>query len=293
MTPLRKKMIRELELQRKAPATVHQYVHAVADLARHYGRTPERISLEEVRSYLHCLLVDRKLAASTCNLKIAALRFFYREVLGHKHFPLKVASKRPRKLPEPLSREEVRRLLEAANEQKHRLLLMTAYGAGLRASEVVRLQPRHIHSERMLIRVEQGKGRKDRYTLLSKKFLKELRQYFRVSRPEGYLFPSSHTGKALCYETVRAIYDKARKKAAIKKGAGLHTLRHSFATHLLEAGYDIRKIQLLMGHSSLSTTMIYLHVSKQSLSKIKSPLDLFDPQGQGGEERGDGDDSSN
>ena len=150
---------------------------------------------------------------------------------------------------------------------------MTTYSAGLRASEVIKLKPEHIDSERMLIKVEEGKGGKDRYTLLSKMLLKELRHYYKKYQPKTYLFPSAYKGRGLLtYETVRSTYEDARKK----KGPGIHTLRHSFATHLLEAGYDLRKIQILMGHKSLTTTMIYLHVSRETLSKIKSPLDLFE-----------------
>lgn len=275
MSPLRKKMIRELELQRKAPATVHQYVRAVADLAQYYHRSPEKISLEEVRSYLHWLLVERKLAGATCNVKIVALRFFYREVLGYKDFPLRVVCKRPRKLPEPLSRQEVRRLLEAAKDQKHRLLLMTAYGAGLRVSELVRLQPRHIHSERMLIRVDQGKGRKDRYTLLSQTLLEELRNYWRAYRPGDWLFPNgSKTGPMPVY-TARGTFYRIKARAGVKHGQGIHTLRHSFATHLLEANIRLPVLQLLMGHARISTTMKYLHVTENHLSKINSPFDLL------------------
>jgi site-specific recombinase XerD len=160
---------------------------------------------------------------------------------------------------------------------KRRLLLMTTYSAGLRASEVIKLKPEHIDSKRMLIKVEEGKGGKDRYTLLSKMLLEELRYYYKKYRPKTYLFPSSYKGRGLLtYETVRSMYEDARKKAGVSKGPGIHTLRHSFATHLLEAGYDLRKIQILMGHRSLTTTMIYLHVSQETLSKIKSPLDLFE-----------------
>jgi site-specific recombinase XerD len=170
---------------------------------------------------------------------------------------------------------------------------MATYSAGLRASEVIALKPENIESKRMLIKVVDGKGRKDRYTLLSEKFLKELRQYYRTYRPKHYLFPSSCKGKAsLSYETLRKIYNKARHKAGIRTGAGVHTLRHSFATHLLEDGYDIRKIQLLLGHSCLSTTMIYVHVSRQILSKIKSPLDSYDPQDETKKEGGDDNDSN-
>lgn len=156
---------------------------------------------------------------------------------------------------------------------------MTTYSAGLRASEVRKLLPVHIDSKRMLIKVVEGKGRKDRYTMLSVKLLAELRHYYRKHRPQTYLFPSSYKknkNKPLSYEAVRCIYEKARKKAGVKNGEGIHTLRHSFATHLLEAGHDIRKIQVLMGHTKLSTTMIYLHVSRETLSKGPSPLDLID-----------------
>ena len=158
---------------------------------------------------------------------------------------------------------------------------MTTYAAGLRASEVKLLKPEHIDSERMLIKVENGKGRKDRYTMLSVKLLAELRDYYKKCRPKTYLFPSSFQkskDRPLSYQALRCIYEKARNKAGVKTGAGLHTLRHSFATHLLEAGYDIRKIQVLMGHTKLSTTMIYLHVSRETLSKVPSPLDLIDTE---------------
>jgi integrase/recombinase XerD len=154
--------------------------------------------------------------------------------------------------------------------------MMATYSAGLRASETLGLKPEHIDSERMLIKVT-GKGGKQRYTLLSQKLLPELRDYYKQYRPKVYLFPSPNKSTPLSYEAIRAVYNKARKKAGIKKGAGIHTMRHSFATHLLEAGYDIRKIQVLMGHTRLSTTIIYLHVSRKTLSTILSPLDLIDP----------------
>ena len=158
------------------------------------------------------------------------------------------------------------------------MILMTTYSGGLRASETINLKPRNIDNKTMLIKVK-GKGEKERYTLLSKKLLVELRSYYREYRPKTYLFPSAFKKKKdqpLSYETIRSVYEDARKKAGVKKGAGIHTLRHSFATHLLEAGYDLRKIQVLMGHARLTTTMIYLHVSRETLSKIPSPLDLID-----------------
>jgi len=169
---------------------------------------------------------------------------------------------------------------------------MTTYSGGLRASEVTTLKPEHIDSERMLIKVD-GKGAKQRYTLLSEKLLPQIRHYYKINQPKTHLFPSSFKKKKdqpLSYETIRMVYENARKKAGVNRGAGIHTLRHSFATHLLEAGYDIRKIQVLMGHKSLSTTMIYLHVSRKTLSNTKSPLDLFDPDN-AGDKREDNDDT--
>ena len=183
MTPLRKRMIRELELRRKAPGTVSSYVKAVEELACYYRRSPDRILTEEIRDYMHFLIVDKKLSYSSCNHKIVAINFFFREVVGRK-VDLRVPMKRSGRLPEPLSREEVARLIAVAENRKHRVLMMTAYSAGLRVSELVRLKPQDIHSDRMLIRVNQGKGRKDRYTLLSQRLLGELRAYWRESRPE-------------------------------------------------------------------------------------------------------------
>ncbi len=168
-------MIRELELHRKAPKTVEAYVTAVAQLGRFYGRSPEKISLEEIRDFLHHLIRVQKVAYSTCNQKLAGIRFLYREVLGQQDFELRVPAKRSGRLPEPLSRGEIARLLDATRNAKHRVLLMTTYGGGLRVSELVRLKPRDIHAERMLLRVDQGKGHKDRYTLLSPRLLEELR----------------------------------------------------------------------------------------------------------------------
>ena len=176
MTPLRKKMIRELELQRKAPGTISAYVKAVEDLARYYASSPDALSEKQLRDYMHYLITGRQLAFGSVNYRIVAINFFYREVLG-RDVALRVPMKRSHRLPEPLSREEVARLIKAALNLKHRVLMIVAYGAGLRVSELVRLKPEHIHSDRMLIRVDQGKGRKDRYTLLSQRMLDQLRAY--------------------------------------------------------------------------------------------------------------------
>jgi integrase/recombinase XerD len=274
MTPLRKRMIRELELQRKAPGTVSGYVKNVEELALYYGRSPDKITREEIRSYLHYLIVEKKFSYSYCNHKMVAINFFHREVLGRK-MDLRIPMKKNERLPEPLSREEVARLILAARNPKHRVLIMTAYSAGLRVSELVRLRPHDINSERMLIRVDQGKGRKDRYTLLSERLLGELRGYWRQYRPEKWLFVSQVIGNHLPRETAARAFYRMKERAGIVHGHGIHTLRHSFATHLLEAGVDLRTIQILMGHNSLNTTVKYLHVTQKHIEETQSPLDLL------------------
>jgi site-specific recombinase XerD len=274
MTPLRKKMIRELELKRKAASTVSSYVRDIEELARFFGRSPDKISTEEIRDYLHHLIVEKKFSFSYVNHKLAAINFFTREVLGRKG-GLRVPMKRPGKLPEPISRDEVARLIDAAKNLKHRVLMMTSYGTGLRRFELVRLLPQDIHSERMLLRVNQGKGRKDRYTLLSERLLNELRAYWREYRPKRWLFPNQAGTNHMSKDTAGRIYYRLKERAGITHGHGIHTLRHSFATHLLEVGVDVRTIQILMGHSSLNTTIKYLHVTQKHIESTQSPLDLL------------------
>lgn len=276
MTPLRKKMIRELELARKSPRTIEAYVSAVAQLAAYFRRSPEKISVEEVRDFVHFLVSERKLAFSSCNQKLAGMKFFYQRVLGREDFDLRVPAKRSGRLPEPFSREEVARLLKAAEyNPKHRMLLMTGYATGLRLSELVHLQVADIHSERMLVRVNQGKGRKDRYTLLSPRLLSELRDYWRLYRPVRWLFPGQLPSEPLNDGSAQRVFYKAKKLARLTHGHGIHTLRHSFASHLLEAGVDLPTLQRLLGHTSLATTAKYLHVTEKRLSQAGSPLDLL------------------
>ena len=275
MTPLRQQMIRELELQRKSPNTIKAYITAVAELARHYRRSPEELSIEEIRDFLHHLITNRKLAFSSCNQKLAGIRFLYKHVLGQQDFFLKVPAKRSGRLPEPLGRGEIRNLLDATRNAKHRVLLMTCYGGGLRAAELVSLKPQDIHSDRMLIRVNQGKGRKDRYTLLSPHLLRELRAYWSVLRPRTWLFEGRTAGCALAADTATSVFNSAKARAGITHGRGIHSLRHSFGTHLMEAGVPLPVIQRLMGHSSLTTTAKYMHVTSKHLGSVQSPLDLL------------------
>ncbi|MBW1766081.1 MAG: site-specific integrase, partial [Deltaproteobacteria bacterium] len=288
MTELREKMIRAMELHDLSKNTQRSYLASVSGLAKHYMQSPDEMTKEMMEDYFLYLKQDKGRAPNTIGSVISGLRFFYNHVCQEHLAPICTFGKKPRKLPTFLTKEQIWKIINAPENMKHRLILMATYSAGLRASETIALKPEHIDSQRMLIKVVEGKGRKDRYTLLSEKFLKELRQYYKTSRPKQYLFPSSYKNRAsLRYQSLWEIYDKARKKTGIKGGAGLHTLRHSFATHLLEDGYDIRKIQVLLGHSRLSTTMIYVHVSCQTLSKIKSPLDSYDPQEENKKERGD------
>ena len=284
MTQLRQKMIRTMELKNLSKHTQRAYLAAVTGLSRHYKQSPEEITQEMVDDYLLYLKNDKGSSPNSRGLVITGLRFFYNHV-AQKEFVFGYRIRKiPRKLPTVLTMEQVWKIINVPKNQKHRLILMTAYAAGLRASEVTALKSEHIDSERMLIKVVEGKGCKDRYTMLSPRLLAELRVYYKEYQPQTYLFPSQYRkseNNPLSYETVRKTYEDARKKAGVKKGEGIHTLRHSFATHLLEAGYDIRKIQVLMGHTRLTTTMIYLHVSGETLSKIPSPLDLIDKKEDG------------
>lgn len=275
MTRLRAQMIRKLELRRAAPKTIKAYVQAVKLLAKFYGRSPDQLTVDEVQSYLHHLLTERKLAASSVNQAVCAIRYFYHQVLGRKEFRLEVRSKRSGRLPEILSRSELERLFNAAQYPKHRAMLVTTYAAGLRASETVALQPRHIDSQRMLIRVENGKGGKDRYTLLSPQLLDELRIYWRLCRPRQWLFPGRDPAQPMSRETAGQIYRRCKHRAGIHRRGGIHTLRHCFATGLLEAGVDLPTIQQLMGHTDIKTTMRYLRIAPRRLSQLSSALDLL------------------
>jgi len=278
MTELRQKMIRAMELRNLSDNTQRRYLSAVTGLAKHYQQSPVKITNEMIEDYLLYLKNDKGRAPNSCASALSGLRFFYNHVTKQKISIEYSLTRKVQKLPTVLPQEDIVDIINATDNLKHRLMLMTTYSAGLRASEVIALKPENIDSKRMLIKVK-GKGNKDRYTLLAKRLLPQLRHYYKTCRPKTYLFPSSYKHKKqqpLSYGSLRCIYENARKKAGVKNGVGIHTMRHSFATHLLEAGYDIRKIQVLMGHRRLSTTMIYLHVSRETLSKIPSPLDLID-----------------
>lgn len=283
MTELREKMIREMQLRRFSERTQKSYVMAVAALAKHYGRAPDKITNKEVQDYLLYLMKDRKLAWSSCNLAVSAFRFFYSETLGDESIRLSIPPRKNKsRLPEVLSREAVESLFACTSNPKHRLLLMTTYSAGLRVSEVVSLKPEHIDGSRMTIRIEQAKGNKDRYTILSQRLWDEMQVFMKMYRPTIWLFFARDRKKAMHITTAQRIYDKARRKAGITGGRGIHTLRHCFATHLLESGVDLRTIQELMGHSYINTTARYLHLTHTRLSSVRSPLDLESCPQEGG-----------
>jgi len=269
-------MIRELELHRKAPNTIKPYVAAMVQLAEHYHRSPDAISIEEIRDFLHHLITVRKVAYSTCNQKVAAIRFFYRHVLGWQDFQLRVPAKRSGRLPEPLSRGEIGRLFDVTTNTKHRMLLMTAYGGGLRVSELVCLKPTDIHSERKLIRVDQGKGRKDRYTLLSPRLLEELRAYWSEYRPQAWLFEGRYAGRHLAAATAAGVFKRAKLRSGLQHGGGIHCLRHTFAVHRLLAWYrdgqDVNArlpwLATYMGHVNIHSTQVYLRPTAELMEQV-------------------------
>lgn len=281
MTTLRAQLIRELTLRGSSPRTIESYVSYVAALAQHYGQSPDRLCDEQIKAYLLTLHTERHLSASTINVAINALRFFYRHVLGRALDEVTRALPRPKRQlrrPRVYSVGEIERLLVVGCRQpRHRTLLATVYAAGLRLNEACHLRLTDIDSARMQIRVVQGKGRKDRYTLLSPKLLTELRTYWRLYRPVHWLFPSPRKPQQpLCDGTAQHIYYTAVARAGLPRKGGIHCLRHSFATHLLEAGVEITILQRLLGHSYLVTTAGYLHVRQERLAQISSPLELID-----------------
>jgi integrase/recombinase XerD len=279
MSELRTRMIRDMALRGFAPRTHKAYIAAVVRLAKHYHRSPDQLTHEEVQSYLAHLIQERKLSWSTCSQAAHACRFLYHVTLGHSRTDFHVpAPKQPQKLPEILSREEVWRLLTVPAHPRHRLLLMTIYAGGLRVSEAIALKVSDIDADRMTIRVEQGKGGKDRYVPLAARLLQELRVYWTTAPPRVWLFANRQGTRPIDITVAQKTYMLAKLRAGITKQGGIHTLRHAFATHLLEAGTDLHTVQRLLGHRQISTTMRYFHLSQGRLVGTRSPLDLPQPR---------------
>ena len=278
MTPLRQRMIEDLTIRNYSPRTIKVYIDRVAKFAQHFGQSPDGLGPAHIREFQLFLVQTKKASWSQYNQSVCALRFFYRVCLGKtwmiEHIPF---PKQPKRLPVVLSRQEVQRLFEALSNLKHRTILMTLYATGLRVSEALALQIADIDRQRMLLRVRQGKGRKDRYVPLSQTLLDQLCGYWRSYRPACWLFPSTDPGRALTAGTVQKLCNKAARKAGLSKRVTPHTLRHSFATHHLEAGTNLKTIQVLLGHRHLNTTSLYLHVAVQAIGQRRDALDLLAP----------------
>ena len=277
MTPLRQRMIEDMQLRNLAPVTQRNYIAHVAAFAGFFGQSPDGLDQEAVREYLLYLLNERKLSPEGVNQQVSALRFLYLTTLempwSDVDFP---RARRPHRLPVVLSHEEVVQFFDHVPSLKYRAALMMCYGAGLRVSEAVAVKVSDIDSQRMLIRVEQGKGRKDRYAMLSPRLLEVLRIYWRAARPQSYLFPSWRTGRHLNADALQQACRDAWLRSGLRKRVTVHTLRHSFATHLLENGTDVRIIQVLLGHSRIDTTARYTAVTPQLIGATLSPLDRLD-----------------
>jgi integrase/recombinase XerD len=279
VTPLRQRMIEAMTLRGFAPSTREAYIRAVRDLAAHYKRSPDQLSVDQLQHYLlHCLQA-RQLSHSSCLQILHALRFFYIQTLGWSSADLELPRpKRPQRLPEILNRAELARLFAATRNLKHRTMLMTTYAAGLRVSEVVNLRVSDIDSERMAIRIEQGKGCKDRYSLLTPTLLDALRDYVRRFRPTTWLFPNrDDRNSRLAITSVQRAYTQAKCDAGIAKQGGIHALRHAFATHQLESGMPIHRLQRILGHRCLRTTTRYLHLAEQPGFLAEAAADLLAP----------------
>jgi integrase/recombinase XerD len=284
MTKLRQRMVEELQRRNYSEATIRGYVLAIKQFADYFGKPPDRLGATHIQRFQWYLLQERKLAPDTVEIRMSALRFFFKKMLKRRdiHFDDLPFPKTPRKLPTVLSREEVRRMIDETTNLMHRTILMVLYGTGVRRTELSLLKVTDIDSKRMVIHIRQGKGSRDRDVPLSPKLLEALREYWRWKKPKIYLFPST-PGKRGVEEPMSdkvvwwAVREAARR-AGITRKIGPHTFRHSFATELLEAGTDLRTIQLLMGHARLEDTTLYLHLSRRHLEMTMNPLDQLPVQ---------------
>jgi site-specific recombinase XerD len=278
MTALRQRMLDDMRLKNYSRHTQSTYLSAVALFARHYRRSPDELNVGHVRQYLLYLLTERKFGYSHCNVVRNALRFFFHVTLGrtHERFDRLPCAKIRKRLPTVLTVEELRRLFAVARGLRTRAMLMTLYGAGLRVSELAALQPTDIDSGRMLLRVRDGKGQKERCVKLSPHLLGVLREYYRTFKPRPWLFPHRQdSSRPMHPHAISKMAQRCAQRAGIAKRVSAHTLRHSYATHMLDAGADLRTIQVLLGHRNIASTAIYLHVSMARINAAPSPLDLL------------------
>jgi site-specific recombinase XerD len=276
ISPLRQRMIDDMTVRNFAPNTIACYLKQVSYFAQHFGKSPDRLGLEEIRSYQIYLAKERKVGISSRTVAVSALRFLYHVTLKQDRIIEMIPfPKQEYRLPVILSPEEVLRLLQAAPSFSHQVIFSTLYGTGLRVSEALHLRVPDLDSQRMMIRIEQGKGHRDRYVPLSPKLLEVLRTYWRKQRPQPWLFPGQFPNQPLRREAVRDAIARTSERAGLKKQISPHSLRHAYAVHLLEAGTDLRKIQLLLGQRSLSTTARYLRLATTAVCATTSPLDLL------------------
>ena len=277
MTPLRQRMLEDLQIRNCSPITIRIYLHAMAEFAQHFGKPPDQLGAEHIRLYQLFLIKEKKVSLSTYIQVVCALRFFYTHTLNQKISIERIPFPRgERKLPLILSREEVKALLEAPHNLRHRTLLAIMYGCGLRVAEVAQLKVSDIDAGRNVLWVRHGKGRKDRQTLLPPKLLELLRCYWRSQRPTDWLFPGADATQPLSSKAIFLACRKAAQQAGISKPVHPHLLRHAFATHLLEAGVNLRTIQILLGHANLETTARYLRVADVAIRSTPSPLESLE-----------------
>jgi integrase/recombinase XerD len=275
MTPLRQRMTEDMQLRNLSPDTQRSYLHQISQLARYFKKSPDRLGPPEIRTYQLHLIQEKELAPSSLLVAVSAIRFLYNVTLqrGWRLEQVVPTCRQPRALPVVMSPDEVSRFLDAVENLKHRMILTVCYAAGLRISEAVKLTPTAIDSKRMVIHVEDGKGRKDRYVMLSPALLEMLREYWRRVHPKEWLFPGRNPEKPISPLVIDLACRAARRKCDIAKPVTPHSLRHAFAVHLLESGADLRTIQLLLGHRNLSTTARYLHLATSKVCATPSPLD--------------------
>lgn len=261
MTPLRQKMIDAMRQRGFSVRTQKSYLGAVNGLARHFHQSPDRLHAEHIQTYFNYLVQERAICGASCRMYLHGIRFLYLQVLHWPQFDIPIQyPKKTQKIPELLTRIEISQIIQACDNAKHRMMLLTCYGCGLRVSELVKLKAHHIDGERLLLRVEQGKGAKDRLVVISAALLNQLRHYWRRYRPKWWLFPNGNTPTLpLSYGTIQKVFKRAKHTAGIHKIGGIHSLRHAYATHQLEQGVAIHRLQQQLGHGDLRSTLRYVH----------------------------------
>ena len=276
MERLRDRMIKDMELKNLSPRTIKTYLHWMKEFTNHYGKSPLQLGDEEIRDFLHYLLKTRKSSQASMNQAYSAMKFFYERTLQREWDGTKIPrSKIPKKLPVVLSQGEVQRIFSVTKNLKHLAAFMILYSGGLRVGELIKLKVSDIDSERMTIRVRHGKGAKDRYTVLGERTLEVIREYWQAYHPIDWLFPGVKDGNYVSASTIQRAFRDTLDLTHITKKASVHTLRHSFATHLLEQGIDLYYIQRLLGHTSPKTTAVYIHIARKNIAQIKSPIDFL------------------